>query len=264
MYRLIDFIERHKYGIIITLMVHVVVFLYFQIGTYEEKVIYEAWDFRGRNIEAPDDIQITPDQIETPQEQELFQPQEKVTSFVKNENDNRKKSFNREIQYTSSEGDASSIEDEYNESIRQEVFGNKKQEQNESSATDDIETEKDKEEQNEQNNQNQSGGSEEAVSGQTMVSYRLENRHPLNHNDWYVRNPGYTCGNVNGVVKVLIEVAQSGDVVDAKVLDAQSQNATSCMLERAREYALKSRFNYDGSAAKKQQGIITYRFVFRN
>tara|TARA_B100000508_G_scaffold138385_1_gene134348 strand:+ start:33764 stop:34549 length:786 start_codon:yes stop_codon:yes gene_type:complete len=261
MYKLIDFIERHKYGIIITLMIHVAVFVYFQLATYEEAVLYEAWDFRGKNVESPDDIQITPDQIQTPQEHELFQPQEEVSSFVKNENDKRIRSFDKEIQYTSSTADAESIEDEFNKAAREEIMGNKAEQQKESGNNDDVETDKEKES---ENNDKGTSGSNEAVGGQTMVSYRLDNRHPLNHNDWYVRNPGYTCGNVNGVVKVLIEVAQSGDVVDAKVLDAQTQNATPCMLERAREYALKSRFNYDGSASKKQQGIITYRFVFRN
>lgn len=263
MHKLIDFIERHKYGIFITLLIHVALFIYFQLATYEEAVLYEAWDFQGKNVEAPDDIQITPDQIQTPQEQELFQPQEKVSSFVKNENDKRKKSFDKEIQYTSSQGNPESIEDEFNKAAREEIMGSKQKEQKESTANDDIETEKEKQKEKENKN-NGSSGSNEAVGGQTMVSYRLENRHPLNHNDWYVRNPGYTCGDVNGVVKVLIEVAQSGNVVDAKVLEAQSQNTTPCMLERAEEYALKSRFNYDGNASKKQQGIITYRFVFRN
>jgi hypothetical protein len=260
---LIDFIERHKYGIIITLLIHVALFIYFQLATYEEAVLYEAWDFQGKNVESPDDIQVTPDQIQTPQEQELFQPQEKVSSFVKNANDKRKKSFDKEIQYTSSQADAESIEDEFNRTAREEIMGNKKSQESKSSSTDDIETENDKAKENEKQS-NGSSGSNEAVGGQTMVSYRLDNRHPLNHNDWYVRNPGYTCGNVNGLVKVLIEVGQSGDVIDAKVLDVQSQNATACMIERAKEYALKSRFNYDGGADKKQQGVITYRFVFRN
>lgn len=263
MHRLTDFIERHKYGIMITLLIHVAVFVYFQIATYEEAVIYDAWDFQGRNIESPDDIQITPDQIQTPQEQELFNPQEKVSSFVKNENDKRDRSFDKEIKYTSSQGDAESIEDEFHESLRKEMLGQKETQDSKNPANDNIEMENHKtKKENEKNNSN--SGSNEAVGGQTMVSYRLENRHPLNHNDWYVRNPGYTCGDVDGVVKVLVEVAQSGDVVDAKVLEAQTQNATPCMLEKAKEYALKSRFNYDGGADKKQQGIITYRFVFRN
>ncbi len=263
MHRLTDFIERHKYGIMITLLIHVAVFVYFQIATYEEAIEYDTWDFQGRNIESPDDIEITADQIQTPQEQQLFKPQEKVSSFVKNENDKRDRSFDKEIKYTSTEGSAESIEDEFFESLKNEVLGQKETQNSKNPANDIIKNEKENsQEENKKNNSK--SGSNEAVGGQTMVSYKLDNRHPLNHNDWYVRNPGYTCGDVNGVVKVLIEVAQSGDVIDAKVLEGQTQNATSCMLEKARDYALKSRFNYDGSAGKKQQGVITYRFVFRN
>lgn len=261
MHRLTDFIERHKYGIIITLMIHVGVFVYFQIATYEEVVLYEAWDFRGKNVESPDDIQISPDQIQTPQEHELFKPQEKVSSFVKNENDKRETSFEKDINYTSSEGSPESIEDEFFESLKNEVLGQKETQDSKKETNDNIETEQDKT--NEKKSRQQSG-SKEAISGQTMVSYKLSNRHPLNHNDWHVRNPGYTCGDVDGVVKVIIEVAQSGDVVDARILEGQTQNATPCMLEKAKEYALKSRFNYDGKADRKQQGVITYRFVFRN
>jgi len=261
MQRLTDFIERHKYGIMITLLIHVAVFVYFQIATYEEAIEYDTWDFQGRNVESPDDIEITADQIQTPQEQELFKPQEKVSSFVKNENDKRERSFDKEVQYTSTEGSAESIEDEFHESLRNEVMGQKETQDSKNPANDNIQTEDDKKQ---KENDASKSGSNEAVGGQTLVSYKLDNRHPLNHNDWYVRDPGYTCGDVNGVVKVLVEVAQSGDVIGAKVLEGQTQNATSCMLEKAREYALKSRFNYDGAANKKQQGVITYRFVFRN
>jgi hypothetical protein len=246
-------------------MVHVAVFVYFQIATYEEPVKFETWDFQGRNVEAPDDIKLDPEQIQTPEEQALFQPEEKVTSFVRNENDKRKRTFDKDINYTSSVGGVESIEDEFNRQARREIMGDqsKQQAQRESSSNDDIEA-SDPKKNNKNNQENQAAGSATAVSGKTMVSYELENRHPLNHNDWHVRNPGYTCGSANGIVRVLIEVAPSGDVVDAKVLTEQSQNASPCMLEKAEKYALKSRFNYDGKAARRQQGIITYRFVFQH
>lgn len=261
--KLLDFIERHKFGIIITLIIHVALFVYFQIATYQEPVIYDVWDFKGRNVDAPDDIQIEPDQIQTPQEEALMQPDEEVSSFVKNENDQRDESFDESVNYTSSDGDPADVAREYERSLKEEIMGDPADRQKDEQNTEtNVESDSDK-----KNDAGESGSdnqtSSEAVAGQTMVAYRLEDRHPLNHNDWYVRNPGYTCGDVNGVVKVLIDVAQSGEVVKAKVLDEQSKNATPCMLEKAKEYALKSRFNYASSADRKQQGVITYRFVFR-
>src|SRR5690554_8015580 len=99
--KLLDFIERHKYGIVITLLVHVGLFIYFQVATYKEVILFEPWDFQSVMDEAPDDIEITPDQIQTPQEQQLFNPQEEVSSFVKNENDTREESQSKDIKFTS-------------------------------------------------------------------------------------------------------------------------------------------------------------------
>jgi len=272
--RIIDFIERHKFGILITLAIHVLVFVYFQMATYQQAVVYDPWDFQGENVEKPDDIQITPEQIQTPQEQQLLQP-EKVSSFVKNENDQRKESFNQQTDYTSFEnaapaglpagtaggqGNPEEVANNYEKEAKDRIFTKR-----ENALTDKGGKREDPKQSNDSNDDTKSEqtASNEAVAGATMVSYRLDDRHPLNHNDWYVRNPGYTCGNVNGIVKVLIVVGSSGEVENAKTLQNQSVNATACMLEKAEQYALKSRFNFSSSAPKKQEGIITYRFVFR-
>src|SRR5690554_6187267 len=224
--KLLDFIERHKYGIVITLLVHVGLFIYFQVATYKEVILFEPWDFQSVMDEAPDDIEITPDQIQTPQEHQLFNPQEEVSSFVKNENDTREE----------------------------------RESKNPSTSTDvDKKPKKDPV----QNTSSGGEASEKAAGGATMVSYSLAGRHPLNYNDWYVRNPGYTCGNVNDVVKVAISVDEGGHVISATVIEGESQNATACMKQRSREYALMSRFNYSNKAPKKQEGVITYRFVYR-
>src|SRR5690554_7857447 len=80
---------------------HVGLFIYFQVATYKEVILFEPWDFQSVMDEAPDDIEITPDQIQTPQEQQLFNPQEEVSSFVKNENDTREESQSKDIKFTS-------------------------------------------------------------------------------------------------------------------------------------------------------------------
>lgn len=257
--RIIYFIERHKFGILITLAIHVLVFVYFQVATYQQAVVYDPWDFRGKNVEEPDDIQITPEQIQTPQEQQLLQP-EKVSSFVKNENDQREKSFNQQTDYTSFEsGNPEEIADNYEKEAKNRLFTKREN----SNASENQNKEDQKSSTSNDDDKSEQQASNEAVAGATMVSYRLSDRHPLNHNDWYVRNPGYTCGNVNGIVKVLIEVGKSGEVENAKILENQSVNATACMLQKAQQYALKSRFNFSKNAPKKQEGVITYRFVFR-
>ncbi len=258
---ILDFIERHKMGIIITIIVHVALFLYFQIGTFKEAIIYEPWNFENVSNDAPDDIEVSPEQIETQEELNLFNSDEKVTSFVKNENDTREKSMAENQNYTSyaSGGNPEQMERDYEQHLKNEIEKNRAT--NEDNNSKDI-TDIDKGDKEPEPEKNKGGAaSTKAVGGKTMVSYSLKNRHPLNHNDWNIRNPGYTCGNVNGIVKVSILVNKGGDVVKAEVVG--SQGATSCMIRRAKEYALKSRFNYDTTLSGNQEGTITYRFVYR-
>jgi len=263
--KLLDFIERHKFGILITLAVHVGIFIYFQIATYQEVVIFEPWEFRTAKDEPIDDIQIDPDQIQTPEEQDLLQPRENVTSFVKNQNETRKTSQKKNMNYTSSYSNENpeQMEIDYEQSVKdriQRLREEKEGKKTKSSANLDANNGGDK---SSKNNKKGSNSSSEAIGGKTMVSFSLIDRHPLNHNDWNVRNPGYTCGNVNGVVAVEITVDVGGEVIGATIIEEQSQGASACMLQKAKEYAMKSRFNYTSRAPKKQIGTITYRFVYR-
>lgn len=260
--KITDFIERHKYGILVTLIIHVGAFVFFQLYTYKQAVIFEPWDFQSINKKAPDNIVVTPDQIETQQEAELLHPK-KVTSFVKNKNDKRKRSTNEAKNYTSykENGDPKEVEKEYEQKMRDKILGkNFKEHPEKEKANTDLETKKDKL----TSPQKKEGAtaSKEAVGGATMVSYSLASRYPLNHNDWYVRNPGYTCGNVNGIVVMNIRVDNGGHVIDAKIDDTRSKNATYCMKKQAKKYALLSRFNFDGGSPKEQYGTISYRFVY--
>jgi len=263
--KLLDFIERHKYGIVVTIAVHIGLFVYFQIATYKEVVIFEPWEFRSAMDEKPDNIEITPDQIQTPEEQSLFEPKKNVTSFVKDENDTRERSNKRNVNYTSSSqsGDPEQMERDYEQSVKDEIRRKReaREARKESSSTN-AKTENQKKTPKKERNYGGGASSEKAVGGETMVSFSLRNRHPLNHNDWYIRNPGYTCGNVNGVVTVAITVDEGGNVTTATVIDAQTKGATPCMLKRAQDYALQSRFNYSAKAPKKQEGTITYQFVY--
>ncbi len=107
---------------------------------------------------------------------------------------------------------------------------------------------------------NSSGGNT-AFKGKTMVSWELKGREPHQGNEWYVRNPGYTCGHdSNGEVYIKIKVNSSGSVLSATYLPEMSRNATACMVEQARKYALMSRFNFSQSSTS-QDGKIIYTFI---
>lgn len=105
---------------------------------------------------------------------------------------------------------------------------------------------------------NTSIASPNQYAGAVMVDFSVTGRSAYDHNTWYVRNPGYTCGfNAAGTVYIEIEVTNGGRVASAQYIAAKSSNASPCMIEQALKYAKMSRFT-DGSATAK--GYIKYRF----
>ena len=92
-----------------------------------------------------------------------------------------------------------------------------------------------------------------------MVDFSLKGRTAYENNNWFVRNPGYTCGHGSaGTVVVLISVNNSGKVIATTIDESRSENATSCMRDQALKYAGISKFN---SSSSNQEGYIRYRFV---
>lgn len=262
----IDFIERHKYGIIVTLFVHIMLFLYLQIKTYQEVVVYDTWSYRYKDKQSPDDIIIDAEDIMINEESltdDMFE-NEKITSFVSSEDDKREKEFKEGDRYSSYKGDAYTNVREFEQEVIANLASKRAEKQSGEVGASDIDLKGDDGKADKENKSQQAeAGSEKAVAGKTMVKYELSGRKPFNGNDWHVRNPGYTCGNVNGMVTVQIVVGQSGDVVSVKYLPEKSQGADACMIHQAEKYAKISRFNYDGTAPKTQEGTIQYLFVFR-
>lgn len=85
-------------------------------------------------------------------------------------------------------------------------------------------------------------------------NYRLGNRTALNK-----PKPEYDC-NEEGRVVVSISVDQSGRVFSAEPGIKGTTNSAQCLLNRAKEAALKTRFNADSKAPAKQIGAIIYNF----
>jgi hypothetical protein len=94
-----------------------------------------------------------------------------------------------------------------------------------------------------------------------MVDWKLDGRTAYENNNWWVRNPGYTCGyGSSGKVVVKITVDQGGKVIHAIYDASASSGANPCMIEQSVEYAKKSKFNFKDSQGQ-QSGFIIYRFV---
>lgn len=85
-------------------------------------------------------------------------------------------------------------------------------------------------------------------------NYRLGNRKAVS-----MPKPTYDC-NEQGKVFVNISVDQSGRVIAAQPGVKGTTNSAACLLSRAKEAALKTKFNSDDNAPSKQVGVIIYNF----
>ena len=85
-------------------------------------------------------------------------------------------------------------------------------------------------------------------------NYRLGNRQALNK-----PKPAYNC-NEEGNVHVSITVDQNGNVIAAQAGVKGTTNSATCLLESAKEAALKTKFSPDASAPARQIGVIIYNF----
>ncbi len=89
-------------------------------------------------------------------------------------------------------------------------------------------------------------------------NYMLGGRKPITK----PRNP-QDC-NESGKVVVSIEVNRNGKVISATPGVRGTQNNTKCLLDKARENALATKFNSDANAPAKQIGKIVYNFQLSN
>ncbi len=86
-------------------------------------------------------------------------------------------------------------------------------------------------------------------------NYRLGNRKALEKPD-----PIDDCINQFGKVVVNIQVDQKGNVIKADTPGRGTTNTSQCLLDRAKEAALKTKFSKDPNAKAKQTGTIIYNF----
>ncbi len=90
--------------------------------------------------------------------------------------------------------------------------------------------------------------------GGTGGNYRLGNRKAISK-----PKPIYDC-NEEGKVYVGISVDKTGKVFAAQAGVKGTTNSAPCLLTKAKEAALKTKFNSDSNAPSKQVGIIIYNF----
>ncbi|MBL8001111.1 MAG: hypothetical protein JNL05_04035 [Flavobacteriales bacterium] len=93
------------------------------------------------------------------------------------------------------------------------------------------------------------------VEGVAMVEYDLQDR-----SDQYLHRPGFQCRS-GGVVLIRVQVGADGRVQRAELDASASSTSDDCLVEKALGSARSARFNRSASAPDPQKGWIKYTFL---
>ena len=233
-------IDRHKLGILAAFSVYIVVFIFLEIITYQTYFPIQPFNDQTTISITTEELLITKENLQVEQDSK---------NISKDQNDLREQSINN-WQENKSDEINQPIKD-YEKSLHQDNV----------SKNDNIV----KENEDDNNNlnpqvSNTNNNVKTAYGGNVMVSWSLTERTAYLNNNWYVRNPGYTCDQDSyGKITIQIKVDQNGSVIYASVLE--KGDASQCMINQAIKYAKLSRFNYSITATPNQIGTITYTFI---
>mgnify|MGYP006232980577 CR=1 FL=1 len=252
-------LEKYKFGLLAALGVYVVIFAYFQVGTYDGPAVPYSPFQEGPRVEIPEDeIALLPENIMLPAN---FDPSN-IKNTARDENDKRPQS---ETNYSVSKQTFNGIQDatDYEKRMFEEAGGEAERERIKAQVEARKKREREEQEKREkQGKEDGTSGTSNAAAGNVMVKFNVPNHTAHQGDDYYVRNPGYKCGvGASGIVMIRVKVDQAGNVLSATYDPAQSSNANSCMISEAKKYAMISRFNYSSTAAKSQSGWISYTFI---
>ncbi len=244
--------EHFFLALIAAFGVYILLFMYFQISSYKQYVLIKPYNEFSK-IEEDKEIIIAKENIQVPN-----QNSGDLKNITRNNQDKRSKSEKDWSENTSSGDPVQTIKD-YEKKLFEEAGGEKKREKIESEA------ERKKVAKNEKSSKtdliNQHSKSNQ-YNGNVMVDFSLAGRTAYNNNNWYIRNPGYTCGyGAAGTVVVLINVNSDGKVIKVNFDPSNSTNVSECMREQALKYANMSRFNSANNLDSEQSGYIRYQFA---
>jgi hypothetical protein len=232
--------------------VYVFLFGYFQLTEYKQSIEIVVPENLSR-IEEKKQIEIPIKNIEVP-----TVSSKEIKNIVRNKEDKRIKSDENWSENTPT-GDPEKTIKEYEKKLFEDTKGFK--ESLTIKKTSDIEKPEKTVVNSNTKDKNQNGKTNQ-YSGNVMVDFYLPGRTAYDNNNWYIRNPGYTCGfGSSGTVVINVKVNLNGKVLKINFDASQSSNATACMIEQAKKYAQMSRFNFSGEASDEQSGYIRYQFI---
>jgi len=243
--------ERIVLSIILSLAFFVAMFMVLQLAYYERYIPVEPF-FKPEVSPIQDPLEVTPEDVW------VNSSEGEVKNLARNQQDNRERAMQQFSENTAS-GDPNERIRAFEKQLFEEAGGQQEREKilNEHSKN----QRQNKEENVPKPSKGEKGtGENKQFKGDVMVEWRLDGRTAFENNNWWVMNPGYTCGyGASGKVVVRISVDQGGKVLQATYDAAASNGANPCMIEQSLAYAKKSKFN--DKAIPNQSGYIIYKFI---
>ncbi|HEX3007432.1 MAG TPA: hypothetical protein VHO90_07430 [Bacteroidales bacterium] len=247
---MLDFLERHKEGILGTIIIHLAlatVILIMKISSLQNRESAVALDMLSEEqVQQLLDPQENKEQS-VQQPKQLFSPAEREYLNARNIGTN-------EAEQKASQNIDQMVNDIKNElNIKDPSPSQNKTTPQQSTSEDALPDNSKKEEA--VNVSRKNTGIRTFYKGPTTVSYFLEGRYHEN-----LPIPVYKCQG-NGKVVMQIEVNHQGYVVKIEVDRTKSDIPEDCILETAEKAAKTTRFNSVNSGAPTQKGTLTYIFI---
>lgn len=246
---ILDFIEKHKFGILGTIALHIVIFIWLNIQIVE----YGVYEPKERVVVTLD---YTNEEPEQEQPEEVFDENGNlVPSNIMNvtANANQEKTTYTDENFSKTQAD----QDVWNE--LKQLEANEKNKINENRDTQEENPKENNEKTINQNlvkedadkNENASYGADTKA----ITSYSLKGRKPLDD-----PAPSYKCKG-QGVVVVDIKVNQKGEVILRTINEARTTTQNDCLRTEALNYSKRWRFTQDFNDSMRKSGWIMFTYV---
>ncbi len=241
----LDTIVKHNYGIIGTLAVHMLLFVWFNI----ENMSFTIIDPHEKVVAVLD---FTEAEAEIPNKEINSEAQGTELSNVVTNQDQKETSFTNEDHYFDQQQANKEVLEELKE-LESNVFKSysadnptlNKTETPNNSINPNLIKEDAKE------NENASFGSNILAT----ATYSLSNRKFL-----YQKIPSYKCKE-QGVVRINIKVNQKGNVVNNEINESKTNTSNDCLRQIALNYSKMWRFNQNFDDDDRKRGWIEFKFL---
>ena len=246
--KIINVIEKYNYGIIGTLGVHMILFIWLNIENMSFTII-DPLEKTIAVLDYSEDLS------------EIDQLQKELEALNQNVNPNNIKNVatNQELEETQYSNQTpinkQKAQQEANENIKKFEAEQKRIVSADNPTLNDNQTTEDQIDPNlfkkDEENENASYGSNIVAT----ASYDVPNRNSL-----YKKIPSYKCKN-EGVVRVTIKVSRNGKVIQFEIDESNTNTSNNCLRQQALEYASKWRFTQDFNDEIKKQGWVEFNYL---